>query len=162
MRTFIHALLFSMTLLGACQMESDVSRQGMRTGQQENIREAAFRYLFHHNASGLQQTARAFCLSIQERDPTPAFLERFHDERISVLPLSACSQEGWRGVHVRKSGDEAIWFDLAAQPYWSTNFEVFIDGSYYEAPLSSAGYTWRLVRHNISWGIASGRMLWIS
>src|SRR5689334_8839996 len=44
----------------------------------DDIREAVFRHLFHHNASGQQDAARAFCLQVEGRaDPSPELLRRF-------------------------------------------------------------------------------------
>jgi hypothetical protein len=134
----------------------------MRPAQEENIREAAFRYLFRHNASGLQQDARVFCLSVHDRDPKDAFLARFHDVKARILPRSACSFEGLDVVHDRERRDEGLLFDVVAEVYWSSDDEAFVDGSYYEAPLSAGGYTWRLRRHGLKWIVESARMLWIS
>jgi len=134
----------------------------MRSAQEENIREAAFRYLFRHNASGLQQDARVFCLSIHDRDPKDAFLARFHDVKARILPRSACSVGGLNGVHDRQRWEEGLMFDLATEIYWSSDDEAYVDGTYYAAPLSAAGYTWRLRRHGMNWIVVSARMLWIS
>lgn len=40
----------------------------LRSVQEEDIREAVFRYQFEHNASGLQQAAEFYCLSLGEVD----------------------------------------------------------------------------------------------
>ena len=162
MRLTIRVLKLSLGLAIALRIESDVSQQRMRDAQQDNIRESAYRYLFRNNDSGLQQTARVFCISIQERDPSPSFLARFRNERIPVIPLNACSWRGLGGVSVRSSGEEGLWFDMTAGIYWTNSFEVYVDGSYYEAPLSAAGYTWRLIRRGNSWVVVFERMKWIS
>ena len=44
----------------------------------EDIREAVFRHLFDHNASGQQKAAKVYCLQIEgDKDPSPELLRRF-------------------------------------------------------------------------------------
>jgi hypothetical protein len=162
MPTVIRVLSLLICLAVACRIESDAGQQTMRAAQQDSIRESAFRYVFRNNASGQQQTAHALCISIQEHDPPLSLLARFRDERIPVLPVSACSLRGLNGVLVRATGQEALAFDMTSEIYWSSNSEVYVDGSYVEAPLSAGGYTWRLIRRGNSWIVTSARMRWIS
>jgi hypothetical protein len=162
MRIVVRVSSLLLCLAAGCRLESDAGQQTMRAAQQDNIRESAFRYVFRNNAPGQQQTAHALCISIQERDPPSSFLARFCDERIPVLPVSACSLRGQKGVLVRATGQEGLWFDMTSEIYWSGNSEVYVDGGYVEAPMSAGGYTWRLIRRGNSWAVTSGRMRWIS
>jgi hypothetical protein len=52
-----------------------------RASQEDDVREAVFRFQFDHNASGQQKTARAYCLAIltgeKDSDPSSEFIKRF-------------------------------------------------------------------------------------
>jgi hypothetical protein len=160
-RKILLSLAFIIFLFSAAIMSTDADRTRIRTAQEDNIREAAFRYLFLHNASGLQQAAQVFCLSVNGRDPADMFMSRFRNEKPRVLRSSDCSKGGWNGVRDRRTGEEGLLFELT-DVYWYSDDEVYVDGSYYSAPLSAAGYSWRVLHERSGWVVRSEHTHWIS
>jgi len=66
------------------------------------VREAALRYMFANNLSGLQRSAGTYCVGLGQqpglRDPSPQLLAALNDVRPTVRPASACRIEGPRVV----------------------------------------------------------------
>ena len=62
-----------------------------RAAEEDNIREAVYRYQFQHNASALKQNAKAYFLGIEKgkgvADPSDAFMKRFAGD--SLCPFRA-------------------------------------------------------------------------
>lgn len=155
------SLAFIVFLFGTAIMSTDADRKHIRAAQEDNIREAVFRYVFLHNASGLQQDARVFCLSVNGYDPSDMFMFRFRNEKPRVLRSSECVKGGWSGVRDRETGEEGLLFELT-DVYWYSDDEVYVDGIYYSAPLSAAGYSWRVLQERSGWIVKSEHMHWIS
>jgi hypothetical protein len=84
-----------------------------RSAEEDNIREAVFRYLFDHNASAQQHKAHAYCLAImhgdRKVDPSDKFIERFARQRPRVRKASACHTTEVQVVENR-SGRSALFF----------------------------------------------------
>ncbi len=64
---------------------------GLTAANEDDIREAVFRYQFAHNASAQQQGAKVYFLSLAEdKDPSDRFMLRFKDHtsdgRSPILP----------------------------------------------------------------------------
>src|SRR3954469_10075121 len=59
------------------------ARQGHEARDLE-VYEAVFRHQFEHNASGMQQKAKGYFLTIAGGDPAPEFLARFRENRPPV------------------------------------------------------------------------------
>ena len=119
--------------------------------QQENldICEAVFRYQFKHNASTIQQKAKAYFITILKQNPSDEFLTRF----MGNIPP------------VRKGSDFAIGEGLI----FYINSVSRIDentargsGGYYEAELSSSNNIYTVVRKNGKWAVENDEMQWIS
>lgn len=160
-RKILLSLAFIVFLFVNAILSTDADRNHVRAAQQDNIREAVFRYVFLHNASGLQQDARVFCLSVNGRDPTAMFMSRFRNEKPRVIRSSECAKGGWSGVRGRETGEGGLLFELT-EIYWYSDTEVYVDGRYYFAPLSAAGYSWRAVHERSGWIVRSEHMHWIS
>ena len=61
----------------------------LTSAEKDNIREAVFRYQFEHNASGQQQNAKVYFLSLDKgADPNKAFMLRFRDHNPPVKKRS--------------------------------------------------------------------------
>ncbi len=82
----------------------------LRSVQEEDICEAVFRYQFEHNASGLQQAAEFYCLSLGEVtdkgnvDPSDELMRRFQGHRPPVKKVSQCAYDMSHGVTDRVAG----------------------------------------------------------
>jgi hypothetical protein len=63
-----------------------------RSRQEDDGREAVFRYQFDHNASGQQRSAHAYCLALGDKDadPSEGFIKRFAHNKPRVRKASAC------------------------------------------------------------------------
>src|SRR5215218_4522546 len=92
MRALVFLLLLS-TVSSACAQNSVASDapqvstdSASRVAAEDQIAEAVFRYLFEHNASGIQKGAEKYCLSLPgEKMPGAAFLQRFEGNKPPVL-----------------------------------------------------------------------------
>ena len=111
--------------------------------------EAVFRYQFKHNASAAQQTAKAYFLTILNRDPPDMFLARFNG---SSPP-------------VRKGSEFSIGMGLAFSIKSICRIDknsVRVSAGYFEAGLSSSDNIYTVVSNNGEWVVVNDEMLWIS
>ena len=119
--------------------------------QQENldICEAVFRYQFNHNASVVQQNAKAYFIMILKQDPSDVFLARFKGNTPPV----------------RKGSEFAIGkgliFCIRSINRIDENI-VRVFGGFYEAELSSSVNIYTVVRKNGQWVVEKDEMQWIS
>lgn len=117
----------------------------------EDLLEAIFRYQFEHNASGLQQNAAAYCLSLGRDRPVPeSLLGRFANHRPRVHGEPDCpSGEGILTFHVKSVK-------------WLSDDEVEAIGGYHEGNLSSSTESFRAAREAGRWVVKESRLLVIS
>ena len=114
-----------------------------------DICEALFRYQFKNNASGAQQNAAAYFLSIYEADPPKDLMARFEK---NVPPVKDGSEfQIGSGLEFRIRSIKMI-----------DKNNVEIEGGYYEAGLSSSGNTYQLQKKDNNWQVVSDKMNWIS
>jgi hypothetical protein len=114
-----------------------------------NICEAVFRYQFEHNASTVQQNAKAYFIMIFNKDPSDEFLARFKGNTPSV----------------RKVSDFVVGRGLIFSIKSITRIDertVQVSGGYFEAGLSSSGNTYTVVNKNGKWVVENDEMQWIS
>jgi hypothetical protein len=114
-----------------------------------NICEALYRHQFMNNASGEQQNAPAYFLSIYETDPPHDLMLRFEKNMPPVKPGSEFKIE--LGLKFRIRGIKIL-----------DKYNVEIEGGYYSGPLSSSGNTYKLKKKNGKWQVISDKMNWIS
>lgn len=120
-----------------------------RSGDDQEVYEAVFRWQFQHNSSGAQQDATAFFLSINKADPSAEFLQRFADHQPPVEPGSRFKKGA--GLLFRIDGIE-----------WIDEHNAEVSGGYYEAELSASGNTYRVIRKEDKWVVEGEQMHWIS
>lgn len=133
--------------------------------QDDDIREAVFRHLFAHNASGLQQHAEAYYLAVGPfgLDASDGFLKRFRDHKPPVRNVSECRSPETSDDRVRsiRNGREGLVFRVTfIRRVGLREFEV--QGGYYEGFLSGSGNTYRVRLVNGRWTVTQDRMDWIS
>lgn len=133
-------------------IEADTQSQGKtQVPQPENldICETVFRYQFKHNASLVQQNAKAYFIMIFKQDPPDVFLARFKGNTPPV----------------RKGSEfaigEGLIFCIRSINRIDEN-TVHVSGGYYEAELSSSGNIYTVVRKNGQWVVEKDEMQWIS
>lgn len=133
----------------ACAADTD------RKSQEDDIREAVFRYLFDHNLSGQQSRAHAYCLAImvgdKKIDPSDRFMERFAHNKPPVRKASACH---WTEIQVenRKGRPALIFFESEID--WVSDVEVTVSAGYEEANVSSSTCPYVFRKENGAWKVA--------
>jgi hypothetical protein len=117
----------------------------------DDLLEAIFRYQFEHNASGLQQNATAYCLSLGRGRPVPeSLLRRFANHRPPVHGEPDCL------------GGEGILTFQVKSVSWLSEDEVEAIGGYHEGNLSSSTESFRAAREAGRWVVKESRLLVIS
>ena len=136
------------------------TRSTLTPADEDDIREAVFRYQFKHNASGQQQNAKAYFLSLgKDKDPSDLFMVRFKDHKPPVKKRSQAT--GKFEVIDKKTGKSGIIFVVSTIKR-ARGDKVLVDGGYYEAGLSSSGNVYTVERKNNKWVVTKDQMLWIS
>lgn len=130
------------------------------------VREAALRYLFEHNDSGIGSRAAAYCIKVRSadnrwRDPSQSFVRRFRLDAPRVVPSSHCHRVGDEGVFEITTGRQALEFAIYAVSYGSPSTAT-ISAIYSEGPLSAAGYELSLELHDGRWVVEDAKTEWIS
>ncbi|HWC18061.1 MAG TPA: hypothetical protein VG498_13660 [Terriglobales bacterium] len=134
-----------------------------RLSQEDDIREAIFRYQFNHNASGQQKNASFYCLSVGENhnDPTDELLKRFADHKPPVRKVSDCQVHPFTGVSDNRTGTRGLILRVSGIT-WISDKKVKAEGGYYEGSLSSSGNTYTVIKEHGKWTVSHDRMKWIS
>ncbi|HEX6902356.1 MAG TPA: hypothetical protein VF789_21740 [Thermoanaerobaculia bacterium] len=123
-----------------------------RAADEQDVAEAVFRYQFDHNASGIQNKAARYCLSLPgDRSPNEAFIQRFAGNQPPVASADECERVGGKNLYFR------------IQKYdWRKDSEVWVRGGYSEGRFSSSVEAFRVVRRNGRWVVTGARMEAIS
>lgn len=125
------------------------STPGKSEESTNSLYEVIFRNLVRDNASGAQMRAKCFYFSINGKDPDAPFISRFKDLPVPVEVGSHFSVGKGLAFKIR---------DL----HWNSDTEVVVTAGYYEANLSSAGYTITVRFESGKWIVMSKTMDWIS
>lgn len=130
--------------------------------EEDQIREAVFRYQFEFNQSGFGKAANAYFLSVEgNKDPSPQLLERFDRHRPPVKPVSASTLEsGTAQVLDMETGLPGLIF-VITEIRWLSDQEVAVDGGYEEASESGSGNTYSVVKQGGTWVVVGREMHWI-
>jgi len=127
----------------------------------DNIREATFRYMFAKNASGQQQAAKVYCLSVEDQDPADDFMHRFANDTPPVKKASQCTASAREGVRDKETGARGLAFRVDKLTK-KEDSRAEVDGGYYEAGLSASGNTYSLEKKEGVWKVVKDVMHWIS
>jgi hypothetical protein len=131
----------------------------------DQVREAVFRHLFTHNASGMKDRAAVYFLSLAEigksKDPSPALMARFAQHKPRVEAVSRARVSPDEGVRHRETGEPGLVFRVTAIKRVS-NDVVDVECGYYEGNMSSSGNTYRVERKSGVWVVTDARMEWSS
>ena len=123
-----------------------------RITAEDDVREAVFRHLFQHNASGLQKNAKAYFLNVEKgADPADVFLNRFTGHAPPVKKASQ-SRRGARSSQVedKETGAPGLVFSIT-RITWLSDTEAEVHGGYYEANLSASFGSYRVKKINGKW-----------
>jgi hypothetical protein len=135
----------------------------VRQAAEDDVREAVFRAQFTNDSSGVTLKGRIFFLAIGEQgrtDPSDTFLARFATNQPPVRKVSACTA-GTNGVRDKQTGASGLIFHVGAIK-WISETEAEVEGGFYEAGLSSAGYTFTVKKDGAKWKVTRIQMRWIS
>ena len=138
-----------------------ISGTGAPPADLDDIHEATFRYMFTKNASGLQQKAGVYCLSIDGKDPTDAFMKRFDSHRPPVKRVTECEVTDLSGVQDRQTGQRGLIFRIQKVQLTGASGAA-VEGGYYEGNMSASGNTYLLEKKQGVWKVVSDAMHWIS
>jgi hypothetical protein len=131
----------------------------------DQVREAVFRHLFTHNASGMKDSAPVYFLSVGEadkpRDPSPELMARFAGHKPRVEPVSHARVSFDEGVRHRDTGEQGIIFRITSLKRVSENV-VEAEGGYYVGNLSASGNVFRVERIAGVWVVTGDKMEWIA
>ncbi len=149
-------LLFALTPLGFAADEA-------RESQEDDVREAVFRWQFGHNASGQKTNAHAYFLAIGEKgvDPTDAFMKRFAGHTPPVRKVSAASASAGRMVFDKETGETGLIFRVMSIK-WKSDTEVDVTGGYYESGFSAAVNTYTVRKEEGKWKVTRDKRDWLS
>ena len=130
-----------------------------RQSQEDDIREAAFRWQFDHNVSGQQKKAKVYFLAVGEKsaDPSDEFIKRFADNKPPVRKRSECSADPGKGVLDKKTGGQGLMF-LVTSIKWNSDTEVEVKGGYYESGRSASGNTYTLKKEKGKWKVTNDKL----
>jgi len=134
-----------------------------RQSQEDDIREAVFRWQFNHNVSGLQTNAKVYFLAVGEKggDPSDEFMKRFVGNKPPVRKRSQCTANAGRRVLDKQTGEQGLIFNVTSLR-WISDTEVEAEGGYYEAGLSSSGNIYTLKKDNGKWKMTRDKLVEIS
>ncbi len=133
-----------------------------RNHDEDETREAVFRYQFANNRAGAKAYETLFFLSVEDgSDPTDDFMERFRNSGHRVRKVSQCACLPLDGVRDRETGEAGVILN-AWGITWITEDEAEVEGGHYRHGLSSSGNYYRVVREGGRWTVKEERNLWIS
>jgi hypothetical protein len=163
-------LLLTLLIAGCKDSGTNVKQLFSPLTLQDSIRIAVFQYQFEHNASGQQQTAKVYFMSVmilndstgywEDGDPGRQILHYFDGNIPPVKPFSKCIYSNG-GLIDRETGERGLLFMVNAIRLIS-NDQVEVDGGYYEGNLSSSGDTYYLSFIDGKWIVTKDIMHWIS
>lgn len=132
------------------------------TREQEDIREAVFRYQFQHNSSIQGSGAAVYCLTIENNaDPSDDFIKRFAGSKPPVRKASDCSADAYKGTVEKATGKRGLIFRVRNIKCISpTRAEVV--GGYFEDGLSASGNTYTVTKSKGRWRVSNTSMNWLS
>ena len=130
--------------------------------EQDDIREAVFRYQFHHNSSIQGTKVAVYCLSVEKADDPPdGFMQRFAGLTPSVRKISECTAEPYKGVAEKSTGKRGLIFRVKSIK-WISQAEAEVIGGYYEDGLSASGNTYTVTKTKGRWRVFKAWMNWLS
>lgn len=145
----IHILLLPI-LLGILTVSATAKSYPLET--ERDIREAAFRYQFNHNISGLQKNAAFYFLSVGAgaKDPSDEFMKRFKDDKPPVKKVSQSMLGQSSEVKDKATGKRGLIF-FATNLKWVSASKAQIQAGYNEANLSAGSNTYILQKKGQKW-----------
>jgi hypothetical protein len=134
----------------------------LASSDEMDIAESVLKSLYGDNASAEQSNKVGASLCFEEKDPPSEFIARFKGLNPPAFPCSASEFNEKRGELVmRGTTKPMISFSVKDIKILSSTEAVAV-GGYYEAGLSSGGYTFKLTKIKDKWVVEDQQMNWIS
>src|SRR5579864_8698340 len=163
MRFFVVAATVLVVFCAGAASDKPKPGDATRITQENDIREAVFRYQFHHNSSIRGKSAAVYCLSVGEKnaDPPDDLMRRFAAFKPPVRKASDCSTDAYRGVAEKRTGKRGVVFRVRTIK-WVSETEVDVVGGYFEDGLSASGNTYTVIKTQGKWTVSKAKTNWIS
>jgi hypothetical protein len=132
-----------------------------RESQEDDIREAVFRYQFGPRQHG---SYNAYYVGIGEKatDPSDKFMMRFAEHRPPVRKYTAWHFVRGSGAVDNKTGEQGLVFTVASSIKWISDTQVEVQGGYYENEESASWNTYTLKKDNGKWRVIKDKLEAIS
>jgi len=142
------------------------AQKSSRAKAEDDIREAVFRYQFTHNCWGRPE--KVYFLSVNDKDPSKAFMRRFRGHKPPVKPVSKCRIDKnlvpgrpKTAVIDRETGDRGLIFKTE-KIKWLNATKVAVEGGYYADGRGASGNTYTVEMKKGRWVVTKDDMKWIS
>ncbi len=146
----------------------------------DDIREAVIRYEIaswgevgnkgEHDVVALSRkvmperlTFKVFYISINGKDPSNVFMDRFENfpRRIEKLSRSKIDSKSMNAVVDKVTGEKGVVFKVE-KIKWTDANDAEVEGGYYCDGLCASGQTIKVRRKNGAWKVTGSTMHWIS
>lgn len=155
-------VLYSLCVSALCQSSVPTSQRSDKLADEQDIKEAVFRYQFEHNGSGLQKNAKVYFLSLnQGRDPSDDFMNRFRDHVPPVRKVSQASMSA-EGVIDKRTRERGLLFRITGGVQWLSENEVEVAGGYFESGQSASRSVYNVRRVNDKWAVQKEKIKRVS
>jgi hypothetical protein len=126
-----------------------------KAAQEDDIREAVFRFQFQSYDSKWLQTFKVFYLSLGDKhDPTDDFLQRFKDTNLDVRKASLADRSAG------EIKDGLIFYIKEIK--WISNKEVQVSGGHFKDGLNGSGRMFQVLREKGKWLVKKDTVIWVS
>ena len=171
MGLFVNRILILLAVVALAACTTNAIKHD-RSADRLEVAEAVFRALFRNNDSANMAGKVAAAICFNNRDPGSGFLERFSDLSVPFprkaglfVPVIPCSlvrysSDTGESLHARTNQPVIVFTFLEVR--FRHDGSAIAEGSYFEAGLSAAGYTFKLRQVDGKWIVASQSMDWIS
>jgi hypothetical protein len=130
----IVGVLVAMFSFSGCLRGKIAADTAARAGQEDDIREAIFRYEMKDRAS-------IIFLDINNQDPSDSFMSRFSDVKLPIKKMSAIAPAKkplQRWIHDRETGKPGVALSVG-KIAWTSDHEVIVAGGYFCGSLCAGG-----------------------
>jgi hypothetical protein len=144
-------------LLLLCPIVS-IASDTVRKIQEDDIREAVFRYEFEHNGSALQRKAKVYFIQVGQKyaDPSDEFMLRFAGHFPPVRKRSEFQNRFHMRILDRSTEEQGLLF-TAGEVTWISDKKVEVAGGYNESDLSASCSTYTLKKRKGKWTVTKDK-----
>lgn len=152
-------LIAPLAVIGYVYLSNLTIDDNYRVSEEDNIKEAAVRYLFQHNNSYMEDNTKVYFIAVSDNDPTEDFMKRFATYTVPVKISSQCTRSG-DYVKDKETGKRGLycWVDSIE---WINKNKVKVYTGYFEVGLSAATtYVYYVVHQDGKWVVKNAETMW--